>query len=59
MGDEGEVTLDLKDIKARHIIPVELNAYLCKNARVLKEFYKNEEDTEKEEKYAKHEESFR
>ena len=53
------MTLDLKDIKARHIIPVELNAYLCKNARVLKEFYKNEEDTEKEEKYAKHEESFR
>ena len=59
MGDQGEVTLDLKDIKARHIIPVELNAYLCKNARVLKKFYKNEEDTEKEEKYAKHEESFR
>lgn len=59
VGDKGEVTLHLKDIKARHIIPVELNAYLCKNARVLKEFYKNEEDTEKEEKYAKHEESFR
>jgi len=27
-------------VHTRYVIPVELNAYLCRNARVLSEFYR-------------------
>ena len=30
---------DLLDIQTRHIIPVDLNSYLCKNAQILSKFY--------------------
>jgi alpha,alpha-trehalase len=35
----GNVSLSLLDIKARHIVPVELNSFLCRNARVLSRFH--------------------
>jgi len=59
VGSEGEVTLALKDIKARHIVPVELNAYLCKNARILKDMYRKAGQTDKADEFEKHEETFR
>ena len=35
----GEVSSHLKDIHTKDIIPVELNAFLCQNARILSKFY--------------------
>jgi len=35
----GEVSLHLKDIHTKDIIPVELNAFICANARILSKFY--------------------
>lgn len=46
-GNEG----GLKDIHARSIIPVELNAFLCWNARIISEFYGYAGNGEKQEKY--------
>ena len=36
---DGTPSLNLNDVQTRHIIPVELNSYLCKNARILQNFY--------------------
>ena len=49
----------MKDIKARHIVPVELNAYLCKNARILKDMYRTAGQTDKADEFEKHENTFR
>jgi len=59
VGPSGEVTLDLKDIRARHIVPVELNSYLCKNARVLKEMHTKVGDEENARVFAGHERALR
>ena len=40
MSENGELTEDLLDISTRDISPVELNSYLCRNARVMSEFHK-------------------
>ena len=36
---DGSPSEDLLDIQTRHIIPVDLNSYLCKNAKLLSKFY--------------------
>ena len=33
--ETGEASSELTHIRARHIAPVDLNAFLCKNARTL------------------------
>ena len=35
----GEASNELTHIRARHIAPVDLNAFLCKNARLLARFH--------------------
>jgi len=35
----GETSKHLKDIHTKDIIPVDLNAFLCQNARILSNFY--------------------
>ena len=44
---------NLKDIQTKDIIPVELNSYLCRSARIMQEFYSDNdfEDKTKAEKY--------
>ncbi len=37
--ENGNRSSNLLDVKTRHIVPVELNSYLCRNARILSEFY--------------------
>ena len=37
--ETGEASSDLTHIRARHITPVDLNALLCKNARLLARFH--------------------
>lgn len=48
-GNEGS----LKDIKTRSIIPVELNAFLCWNAKIISEFSGYAGNEEKQTKYTK------
>lgn len=59
VGSDGNVSLDLDDIRARHIVPVELNSYLCRNARVLAKFYEEFGNHEKAEEFRKWEDSFK
>lgn len=58
MNEAGNVTKDLKDIKTREISPVELNSYLCKNARILSEFFTLLGNEDKAAKYKGHSEDF-
>ena len=37
--DGNTPSTDLLDIQTRHIIPVDLNSYLCKNAQILSKFH--------------------
>ncbi len=37
--EDGSPSQNLTDIRTRHILPVDLNSYLCKNARILSDFY--------------------
>ena len=37
--EDGSSSLDLKDIQCRHILPVELNSYLCRNAKIMERFH--------------------
>jgi len=37
--EDGSASLYLKDIQTRHIIPVELNSYLCRNAKIMEKFH--------------------
>lgn len=43
--------MELKDIHTKDIIPVELNAILCKNARLLSKFYLLLDQDEKSQKF--------
>ena len=49
----GGMSKNLKDIQTKDIIPVELNSYLCRSARIMQEFYSDNdfEDKTKAEKY--------
>lgn len=47
----GENNGDLRDLKTRSIIPVELNAILYWNAKIIAEFYGYANNTEKQEEY--------
>ncbi|XP_040580504.1 trehalase isoform X2 [Lepeophtheirus salmonis] len=49
----------LADTKTTQIIPVELNSFLCKNARLLGDFYGILGNEEKEKEYRKKEKSIR
>lgn len=40
MDENGEVSQELTDIATRHIVPVDLNAYLCRSSSVLSKLYK-------------------
>ena len=37
--EDGTPSLELIDVQTRHIIPVELNSYLCHNAKIMEKFY--------------------
>ncbi len=37
--EDGSPSQELTDIRTRHILPVDLNSFLCRNARILSEFY--------------------
>ena len=39
ISSSGKISSNLKDIHTSDIIPVELNSYLCQNARTLSKFY--------------------
>ncbi|QQP54367.1 Trehalase, partial [Caligus rogercresseyi] len=49
----------LADTKTSQIIPVELNSYLCKNSRILSEFYEILGDETKTQEYKEHEQNIR
>lgn len=49
---------DLTNLKTRSIVPVELNALLYWNAKIISEFYGYKGDTEKQVEYFKHSEDF-
>ena len=51
--EDGSPSEDLVDVKTRHIIPVDLNSYLCKNARILSNYYKILDQDQKSQEYAK------
>lgn len=51
--EDGSPSEDLVDIETRHIIPVDLNSYLCKNARILSNYYKILDQDQKSQEYAK------
>jgi len=57
--DDGTVSVNLDDIKARHIVPVELNAYLCRNARFLSELHTKFGDADKARQFKDWEDSFK
>ena len=39
VGENGEDSQDLTDISTRRIVPVELNSYLCRSARAMRDFH--------------------
>ena len=51
--EDGSPSEDLVDVRTRHIIPVDLNSYLCKNARILSNYYKILDQDQKSQEYAK------
>jgi len=51
--EDGSPSEDLVDIETRYIIPVDLNSYLCKNARILSNYYKILDQDQKSQEYAK------
>ena len=50
--EDGSPSSELIDVQTRHIIPVDLNSYLCKNARILSDFYKILGQDQKAQEYA-------
>jgi len=48
----GSPSEELVDVQTRHIIPVDLNSYLCKNARILSNYYKMLGQEEKSQEYS-------
>jgi alpha,alpha-trehalase len=53
INDEGTNVGDLRNLKTRSIIPVELNAILYWNAKIIAEFYGYKGDLEKQAQYTK------
>lgn len=53
INEDGENTGDLRDLKTRSIIPVELNAILYWNAKIIAEFYGYAGNLEKQALYLK------
>ena len=48
---EGGISQNRKDIQTKHILPVELNAYLCRNARIMSEMYELLGNTDKSDSF--------
>jgi len=44
---DGGISKNLEDIQTKNIIPVELNSYMCKSARIMTDLYKKLGDNEK------------
>lgn len=59
INDDGENLGDLRNLKTRSIIPVELNAILYWNAKIIAEFYGYKNDTAKQEQYQKTSDEFK
>lgn len=59
INDDGENLGDLRNLKTRSIIPVELNAILYWNAKIIAEFYGYKNDTTKQEQYKKLSDEFK
>ncbi len=53
MDSSGEISTRLTDIKTRHIVPVELNAYLCANSHIMADLHDQLGNTEKADEYRK------
>lgn len=51
--DDGSESEELIDVKTRHIVPVELNSYLCNNAQIMEKFHKVLKDQSKADEYSK------
>lgn len=58
INNEGKNEGDLKTLKTRSIIPVELNALLYWNAKIIAEFYGLANNTAKQDEYTKFAENF-
>lgn len=56
---DGSSSQDLKDVQTRHIIPVELNSYLCRNAKIMQNFHKMIGNDKKAQDYANIYENFK
>jgi alpha,alpha-trehalase len=56
--EDGSPSEDLLDIKTRHIIPVDLNSYLCKNAATMAKFHKMLGHTDAAKKYEEYFDGF-
>lgn len=59
INEDGENTGDLRNLKTRSIIPVELNAILFWNAKIIAEFYGLANNTERQEEFLKKAEAFK
>lgn len=57
--EDGTPSTELLDIKTRHIIPVDLNSYLCKNAQIMSKFYNLLGQQQKANEYQEKVESFK
>ena len=44
---DGGISKNLEDIQTKDIIPVELNSYMCRSARIMTDLYKRLGDNEK------------
>ena len=51
--EDGTASEDILDIKTRHILPVDLNSYLCKNAQILSKFHNLLGHPQKASKYSR------
>ena len=51
----GGPSSNLLDIETRHIVPVELNSYLCRSSAILRDLYRDViKDQEKANQYQEH-----
>ena len=55
-GDDGE---ELTDIQTNYIVPVELNSFLCRNSRIMAEFYESRNNIPKAQEYRGYEQEFK
>ncbi len=59
MDETGGESQNILDINTRRVVPVELNSYLCRNARVMKQFYEILGKADKQEEYEQYEKDFK